>query len=446
MADSTRLPPDDADHSADATPFDGSFHELPPRRPSRRAVILGAVGTGLGIAALGGAGYAAYRAFAPDTVRVPGDPDAEARELDLLAGVPEPVASFGPNGTHWPSLTPWITGDVDLEVEVECSWAAISEAITSAVSEVGPSDTVRILVAPGELPGGGAGSSSSPMMQDVGSLERENRILVYPRDGFGTVTTANSWRLLRVNGVALGGIVTNGAFLASGCSGSAFARITTNAYNVYGVDGVEFTENVELVEVVVPDAQLRDEDVSSTRTPTEGAGGLRFIYRIGCWTAPAYKEKGSNAHTDTVQFSGQGGNYYGEITSIDCIDFASSNTAFQIGSASGVRYEHCLVVGADVVKRVFPLPDAADTEGGFGASNGPGTEFGCSAVDSTFIGPMGAATWASVTNSVAGYETSGAAPEEGEWTIDPSILEWTADDVHERSPQVTAEYLAQIWA
>lgn len=434
---------DSSQHPLDASNFD----ELPPKRPSRRAVILGAVGAGLGVAALGGAGYAAYRVLSPDDAPgVPGDPDAPAPELDLLAGVPDPVRSFGPNGTHWPSLTPWVTGDVDLEVEVECSWSAISEAITTAVAEAGPSDTVRILVAPGELPGGGAGSSSSPMMQDIGSLDRENRILVYPRDGWGTVTTANSWRLLRVNGVALAGIVTNGAFLASGCTGSAFARITANAYNVYGVDGVEFTENVELVEVVVPQAQLRDEDVSSMRTPTKGAGGLRYIYRIGCYTAPAYKQDGSGAHTDTVQFSGQGGNYYGDITSIDCIDFASTNTAFQIGSAANVRYEHCLVVGADVVKRVFPLIDGADEGGSFGASNGPGTEFGCSAADSIFIGPMGAATWASVTDSTAGYETTGAAPQEGEWTIDPSILDWSADDVHEQSPQVTDEYLAGIWA
>lgn len=434
MADTSQHPPA-ASHS----------DELPPRRPSRRTVLLGAVGAGVGIAALGGAGYAAYRAFEPDPGGVSGDTDASAPELELLSGVPTPEQSFGPNGTHWPSLTPWIMGDVDLEVEVECSWSAISEAITTAASEAGASDTIRILVAPGELPGGGAGSSSSPMMQDIGSPDRKNRILVYPRDGFGTVTTANSWRLLRVQGVALAGIVTKGAFLASGCSGSAFARITANAYNVYGVDDTEFTENVELVEVVVPEAQLRNEDVSSMRTP-DGAGGLRFIYRIGCYTAPAYKEKGSDAHTDTVQFSSQGGNYYGDITSIDCVDFASTNTAFQIGSAANVRYQHCLVVGAEVVKRVFPLPDGADTGGSFGASNGPGTEFGCAAVDSTFIGPMGAATWSTVTNSVAGYETTGAAPKEGEWTIDPSILEWSADDVHERSPQVTAEYLAQIWA
>ena len=448
MADSTRLPPDDADHSADANPFDGSFHELPPRRPSRRAVILGAVGTGLGIAALGGAGYAAYQAFGPsDPAGVPGDPEAPPRPVDLLAGVPSPEPSFGPNGTHWPSLTPWITGEVDLEVEVECSWTAISEAITTALASAGASDTIRILVAPGELTGAGAGAGSSPVMQDIGSLERENRVLVYPRDGYGTVTTANSWRLLRVYGVTLAGIRTTGGFLASGCSGSAFARIRVDAaYNVHGVDGVEFTENVELVEVVVPEPQLRNEDVSSLRTPTKGDGGLRYIRRIACYTAPGYKEAGSNAHTDTVQFSGQGDIYDGHFTRIDCIDFASSNTAFQIGSAPDVRYEHCLVVGGEVVRRVFPLPEGADEDGNFAASNGPGADFGCTAIDSVFIGALGAATWTEVSGSTVGYVSSGASPESGEWTVDPSILEWSADDVHERSPQATDEYLAQIWA
>ncbi|MBF4462838.1 hypothetical protein ITJ45_09905 [Rathayibacter sp. VKM Ac-2879] len=410
-------------------------------------MVLGGVGVGLGLAGLGGAGYAAYRVLVPeDSPAVPGDPNAPAPELHLLPGVPAPVASFGPNGTHWPSLTPWLSGDVDLEVEVECSWSAIGEAITSAVAKAGPADMVRILVAPGELPGGGAGSSSAPMMQDIGSRDRANRILVYPRDGYGSVTTANSWRLLRVYGVAFAGIVTTGAFLASGCTGSAFARMKTNAYNVYGVDDTDFTENIELVEVVVPDAQLRDEDVSSMRTPTDGAGGLRYIYRIACSTAPAFKKKGSNAHTDTVQLSGQGGNYYGDITSIDCIDFASTNSAFQIGSASNVRYEHCLVIGGDLVTRVFPLPAGADTGGGYNASNGPGADFGCTAVDSVFVGPMGAATWASVTNSRVGYATSGSDPREGSWTIDPSILEWSEADVRERSPQTTDDYLASIWS
>ncbi|KQP96179.1 hypothetical protein ASG06_17350 [Rathayibacter sp. Leaf185] len=411
-------------------------------------MILGAVSAGVGVAVLGAGGYAAYQALAPrdsDVAGVAGDPEAMPAERELLVGVPAPVPSFGPNGTHWPSRTPWITGDVDLEVEVECSWSAISDAITAAVEGTGPSETVRILVAPGELAGGGAGSSSSPMMQDVGSLDRENRILVYPRDGWGTVTTSDAWRLLRVHGVAVGGIVTTGGFLASGCTGSAFTRITTTAYNVYGVDDVEFTENIELVEIVVPDAQLRDEDVSSMRTPTDGAGGLRFIYRIGCHTAPAYKADGSDAHTDTVQLSGQGGNYYGDITSIDCIDFASSNTAFQIGSAARVRFEHCLVVGAETVQRVFPLLEGADTGGNFGAVNGPGTDFGCTAVDSIFIGPVGAATWASVSNSTVGYESTGDAPQDGEWIIDPSILGWSADDVRERSPAITGDYLTSIW-
>ncbi|WKK70844.1 hypothetical protein Q0F99_13925 [Rathayibacter oskolensis] len=409
-------------------------------------MILGAVGAGLGVAALGGAGYTAYQAFRPDdSPSVPGDSGAPPLELDLLPGVPQPVQSFGPNGTHWPSGTPWITGDVDTEIEVDCSWTAIAEAITTALTTAGPADTIRILVAPGALSGGGAGASSTPVMQDVGSLDRENRILVYPRDGYGTVTTDNSWRMLRVNGVTIAGLVTTGGFLVSGCSGSAFARIKVDAaYNVHGADGVAYTENVEVVEVVVPAAQLRDEDVTSLRTPTKGDGGLRYVRRVACYTAPGYKEKNSNAHTDTIQFSGQGDNYYGDFTSVDCIDFASTNTAFQIGSAPNVRYEHCLVVGGDVVHRVFPLPDGADTEGNFAASNGPGADQGCSAVDSIFIGAIGASSWSEVTDSTVGYEGT-SAPDAGEWTVDPSILEWGADEVHERSPQVTDEYLASIW-
>ena len=97
---------DSSSPSSAQPPFDASqFHELPPKRPSRRAVVLGAVGAGLGLVALGGGGYAAYRALQPDQPGVSGEPGTPAAELDLLAGVPTPTPSFGPNGTHWPSRT-----------------------------------------------------------------------------------------------------------------------------------------------------------------------------------------------------------------------------------------------------------------------------------------------------------------------------------------------------
>ncbi|NQX27232.1 hypothetical protein HQQ81_07685 [Microbacteriaceae bacterium VKM Ac-2854] len=426
----------------------------PRRGPSRRALVLGGVGVGAVVIAGGAVGANVLidrlrgvfgSSDGPDDT----DPNASTspHPLDQLANVPTAEPSFGPNGTHWPSGTPWLSGDVDLEVEVACGWDAIKAAIADAAKTADPAASVRILVAPGTLPGYGAGSGSPAVLQDVGDVERSTRILVYPRDGYGTVTVSESWRWLRVYGVSFAGVITTGGFLASGCTGSAFARMRVDtAYNVYGVDGVDSTENIELVEIVVPNSQLRDEDVSSFRTPSQGRGALRYISRIGCYTAPGYKKKGSNAHTDTVQLSGQNDNYYGDFSSVDCIDFASTNTALQIGSAPNVSYRHCLVVGGDVGKSVYPLPDEAEQDGSHGASNGPGSRFGCSATDSTFIGSMGAATWSSVEDSTVGYASTADEPDSGGWSIDPSILEWRADDIRELSPAPDDEYLARIWA
>ncbi|NQX10955.1 hypothetical protein HQQ80_04895 [Microbacteriaceae bacterium VKM Ac-2855] len=431
------------------TPSDDD-EPTPRRRVGRRGLLIG-IGVGAVVVAGGAVGVNVLsdklRGALGSGPSGAGVPTTTPAALPRLDGVPEPVASFGPNGTHWPGGTPWITGEVDSEVEVECSWPAIEEAIAEAVEKESADATVRILIAPGTLPGYGAGSGAPATLKDLGSVERKTRILVYPRDGYGTVTVENSWRWIRVYGVTFAGIVTQGGFMATGCSGSAFARIKVDAaYNVYGVDGVDSTENVELVEIVIPEAQLRNEDVTGMRTPTSGSGGLRYVSRIGCYTAPGYKEAGSKAHTDTVQFSGQNNNYYGDFTSIDCIDFASTNTAFQIGSAPNIRYQHCLVVGGAVGKAVYPLPDGAATDGGHGASNGPGADFGCTAVDSTFIGSMGAATWAEVTGSTVGYASTGAEPRSGEWAVDPSILDWSADDIRRLSPAPDDAYLASIWA
>ncbi|NQX12440.1 hypothetical protein HQQ80_12440 [Microbacteriaceae bacterium VKM Ac-2855] len=427
--------------------------------PSRRAIMWAGIGGVVAIAAAVAAtaalsssssapsaspSRAAATTPAPTpTTTVAALPNSGAPAME---SVPEAVASFGPNGTHWPSDTPWITGTVDVELQVPCTWAAISAAITQIVQNTPAEATARILVAPGILPGAGAASGSAATLRDVGSLDRATRILVYPRDGYGTVTVEGSWRWARVFGVAFGGIVTRGGFMATGCSGSAFARIKVDAaHNVYGADGVEYTENIELVEVVVPAAQLRNEDVSGMRTPTDGTGSLRQVTRIACYTAPGYMEAGSSAHTDTVQFSGQNNNYYGEFTSIDCIDFASTNTAFQIGSAPSVRFEHCLVVGGSVGKAVHPLPDGADTGGSHSAVNGPGESYGCTAFDSTFIGAMGDATWAEVRRSRVGYVSSGAAPRSGRWTVDGGILDWSAERIRDLSPTPDDAYLASIW-
>lgn len=397
-------------------------------RLSRRALVVGTLG--LAAAAWVGSSQAASAA---NSRRVGGQ---------VAAAVPTVVPSYGPNGTHWPSRTPYIGDDVDREVEVDCTWAAIASAISAATATAG---TARILVRPGTLTGNGAGATSNPVMADVGSTGRATRILVYPRDGYGSVTVTSSWRIRKVQGVTIGGFVTNGAILLAGCSGSALARAkVTTALNVYGLEGVTDTRDIELVEVVVPDAQVRTEDITGVRTVSSGVGSIHDITRIGCYTAPAYKPTGSSAHTDTIQLSGSGSNTYGGLRSVDCVDFASTNTAFQIGSADDIAYEHCLVLGGSAGKKRYPLPATADTGGSHNVSNGGGQPQGCTVKDSVFIGGVGAASWASVSNTRISYQP-GTTPAQGSWTVDASLTSWSVADTNAAAPYPTDAYLASIW-
>jgi hypothetical protein len=424
-----------------------------PEKPGgllrRRTLLFGALGIGVVAAGAVAAPRVIDRVegalgLQPDSGPVTANPAPTFGEV--LTEAPQRVASFGPNGTHWPQATPWHTGPVDYEQVVECSWEALSEAITTAVTTVPEGETIRLLLKPGTLDGYGAGSRSEPTLANVGSLTRSSRILVYPRDGYGTVTVNDSWRWLAVHGVAFAAIITAGGFLTTGCSGSAFARMKVTAgYNVHGMDNVEFTEDVELVEVVVPESQDREQDVSSFRTPTSDAGGLRRVTRSGCYTAPAYKPDGSNSHCDTLQMSGQRGNFYGEFDNIDCADFASTNAAVQIGSAADLRFDHCLVLGGDAGKARYPLLPGSDRDGNHSAFNGAGQPNGCVAIDSIFIGPLGAATWSEVKNSSVLYATTGSAPTSGDFTVDPTLANWDESDISAICPAPTDAYLASIW-
>ena len=109
--------------------------------------------------------------------------------LAPVQGQPDRVPSFGPNGTHWPSLvpTPFMYDDnVANTIVVDPNWNAIKNAINS-LSDAQVAAGALILVKPGTLPGNGAGSGSVPMLQDIGSLTWNQRVTVAPRDGYGTV-------------------------------------------------------------------------------------------------------------------------------------------------------------------------------------------------------------------------------------------------------------------
>src|SRR5690606_19688806 len=79
---------------------------------------------------------------------------------------PVRVASFGPNGTHWPTVvpTPFIYDpNVEHIIEVECSWTAIKNAL-AAVTPEQAAEGVLILVQPGSLTGNGSGSTARTVL------------------------------------------------------------------------------------------------------------------------------------------------------------------------------------------------------------------------------------------------------------------------------------------
>ena len=89
----------------------------------------------------------------------------------FAASTPVRVASYGANGTHWPSLipTPFMYDDtVPNIIDVSCNWQAISNAIVS-VTPAQAAAGVLIRLVPGTLTGKGAGASNAAMLNNIGS-------------------------------------------------------------------------------------------------------------------------------------------------------------------------------------------------------------------------------------------------------------------------------------
>lgn len=350
-------------------------------------------------------------------------------------------AAFGPNGSHWPSRTPRPAEKFDLVVEADCTWAAIAKAITY-VGERTAEGRGAVLVKPGALPGSGAGSSSSPVMQLVGQAGRPHRVLVAPRDGIGSVTHTGSLRIDRVRGVSFVGFWTFPySVVLTSVEDVAWAWSKGQAFNVTAGKGGP-VRGVELVECVTPEPRITESDAWGFRT----AGSvLEDVAVVGCYIAPSYKPAGSTAHCDTLQLSGDKPQTSVRLT--DTVVFASTNAAFIPSAiASGVMFEHSLIVAGDRMLQRFPVPPEANafTSGYPSAVNGSGTVGILSARDSTFIGPV-RGEWAAVESSTI----SGSGPVRaaaGGFTSDPSLSTVDAAWLEQTAPTPTDERLRAVWA
>ena len=359
--------------------------------------------------------------------------------VDLAFAAPAPVrvASYGANGTHWPSLipTPFLYDDtVPNIINVACTWRAISNAIIS-VTPAQAAAGLLIRVAPGTLAGNGAGAGNAAVLKNIGSSSWSQRITVCPRDGYGTIVFSGGVRLINVRGVCFAGL-TGDSIKLEGCDGSALAWTKVASWLAgYGLAG-QATANVEYCEVVIPDSAVNDGDASDFYAVSTGPL-TNWVFEA-CYIAPRFFNPATapKPHTDTLQFAGS----CSRMAMRDLAIFASNNCALQTGGIANLILIHSYIVAGDVARSRYPFLPGGSTESGIAAFNGGGTDF--SATDSVFIGGAGSTTWAYVSNTRTSYAYAASQqPANGSWTVDTTLSATNPP----MPPYPTDTYLDSIW-
>lgn len=376
------------------------------------------------------------------------DPQAYSGTITASTGAPSRVASYGPNGTHYPSRTPWVgdTGGWDYDVEVACTWTAIGTAINTAATQY-PNGKCRIRVQPGTLPGNGAGSTATPVLQNLGAANRATRILVVPRDGAFSITHTASARIHNVVGVSFVGFCPWGAGVAEGsssgvlitnCRDMAWAWSKTRFANITSSAGT--TDGVELVECVAPAQADRDEDRMAFRN---GDGGnTRNVILDGCYFAGNYKANGSSAHCDTLQTSGPG--VFENIDFRDTALFGSTNATYITTPATSGDIIHSAFVGGMRTANRYPVgADRSQFINGPVTFNGAPTDYTASA-DSLLVGKV-VPVFASVASTKIIAADAAPAPASGSWTVDTGLFD-TAAKINAVIPLPTDTSLQAAWA
>jgi hypothetical protein len=386
-------------------------------------------------------------------------------------GAPVEVASFGPNGTHYPDRTPWIHGAAATVLETDCTWAAIKAAVNS-LTDAQVNAGARINIRPGTLPGNGAAAGSRPMMDTVGELTWRRRVLLTPRDGAGSVKFSNNLRVNKMWNVALVGFdLGKYAIQLTGCSYSALAWTVMASLRLSGLNGM-LTEGFDLVEWVIRDVAVGDLDpaafgsgYSSTGNYTGGNSWLRYCRSIAGYIAPKYLPVKVTAadgtvtagygHNDSLQLYGNG-HYYG-FTFRDSAHWGSNNSALQAGGWSGtadpdvgpipyfMRLSHTLLINAGVASAIrYPTPANAQQADGGSAINGNGRN-GQHYADQVYTtGSLYRTNWQEVSDSRC---TVAARPSTvGAWTQDNAVARWTKATWDRICPIPTAARTSQIWS
>jgi hypothetical protein len=345
------------------------------------------------------------------------------RAVARPTSIPPTVAqSYGPNGAHYPDDVGWLGNAAPHELEADCSWPSITGAFRSLKpSEIAEGATIR--VRPGTLIGAGAGSSKPPVLSSLGDIAGVGQVLVCPRDGYGSVRVEGQGiRIDNCHGLALFGIDGPDveAYFTS-CS-----RLSVGWGIWSGMSFTRFGRDIALYEVVL--GFRRGEDDTFAVRPTDG-GSMTDLRRFGCVFGPTVKNEASEAHCDTIQLERTGSGEFGPFTSVDCVDFGSSNAVVQAHDRlSTLQYEHSLILGGTLPWTIFPLQpgDYVGDPNGFSGN--------CMDVrlsDSTVNGAVGRTNFTRVVGSTIGYPVvaSQQPTVEGAWGVDPGVARWSGDDI-----------------
>lgn len=364
------------------------------------------------------------------------------------------VGLRGPTG-EWPARTPRLA-DVPVanRIEVDCNWTAIKSAldsITTAQANAG----AAVLIRPGNLPGNGASSGSTPVLSDVTRKSTTLNVLVMPRDGWETVAIAQDSRMLRVKGVTFARINAS-YFRFTDCSYSIYAQSVVTNGAMMTATGEDVVQN-DFHEVVFKSPRTSDND------PIGYAAGANRSIRdctwTGCYFMPMFRAAGSTNHVDTMQMYGNG--WYRGLTIRDSVLLGSNNCALQLGGSptgdpfAGTPYltlDNVYVMSCThyINSGVYPVPSGIEVPSGDQVINGNGDPANIRAYDSVVIGtiyPSGgpgnpAVPWAEISNSIASNasSTTRAPAVIGGWTVQTNAF-----DTIPKPPVPTDEYLLSIW-
>ena len=409
----------------------------------------------------------AVPAFAVAQTMMPGrasattiDPSCEVPADPVPTPAPEAPASatgaYGPAGSHWPARTPEPGDAFDLVVEVEPNWWTIQNAIADAIQQQ-PQGKIKIAVKPGVFDYGyGAGSTDYGVLHGINAGGRTWRVLVVPRDGWGTVTASGTiaqassrgYAFVSVSGISVVGFDFSGqAVLVRDAQDFALAWSTVGQLNITANNAN--TSGVEFVECVLPNQVDDDTDRMAFRIANNYS--IDGVSLLGCYVAPAYKAAGSSSHCDTVQASRSSGS--GGIRNLrfeDSVFFPSSSQVLMMERTSGVSLAHSAFIGGLRGTGRYPIGagrhvmTAQNTL--WGKTTDPVTN--ATASDSFIAGSIRGWNFASASNTVVSHTPP--TPASGEFTVDDAYA--AADQplpqgwYDANCPMPDAARLATIWA